>query len=764
MFTLAIVATLALSIGAGPARGQTNPWPRRFNSSAGAFVVYQPQPEELRGDKLTGRVAFSVQKKGEDNPTFGVLWFQSIVQIDRDAGTVNQRDFDVTLVHVPNLSADDAADYEHLVEDEARHWDLSGSLQELQAGLAASAKERASIDSLSHRPPRIVFKYQRSLLVLYDGAPMLEPIDNSRLQRVSNTPFAVVYDPDHRFYYLSGANLWYVATDPLGPWSVIDQPPSEVAGVVPPDTTAADRVTGTPPAIVTATQPTELISFDGEPQLEPLVDGKLLYATNTESDVLRDIDTRSIYVLLSGRWYTAKSEAGPWSWVPPDSLPEEFSRIPPDSPKGALLASVAGTDQADDAVADNEIPQTSPIRRDATDVGVVWDGPPDFEHIAGTDLEYGLNTESEVLFDGRHYFLCDQGVWYVSDDANGPWDVSVDVPDGLDDLPPTCPVYNVRYVVIYEVGPDVVYDGYLPGYLGHYPCQGVVVYGTGYYYHPWRSRHHYYPRPVMTWGFHAWYNPWVSRWSYGFSYWSGFYRVGTRWWARGPRRRSPLWFGPGGYHRPWLAGDLTPVRTPEQHTHTGDHTPVNLYNRVENAGRVVRPLGMPVTGTQPKTASLPNNVFAGKDGKVYQRTNGGWNVNQGRQWVKTTLPPTSTPVTPPYQGVAGVQRPGARPMTQPASQPQTRYQPPSQPQTRYQPPARPMTPAPQSYSPPPSWRTRPAAPSSPPTLAPSPGGLEREFQARQRGGGPAPVMTPQMRVPQPQQPKKEPERDKKKEP
>jgi hypothetical protein len=744
VLALASAASVVASMGAAPARGD-NAWPRRFDSSVGAFVVYQPQPEDLRGDRLSGRVAFSVQKRGEDVPTFGVLWFQSIVQIDRDSSTVNQSDFDVTLVHMPNLSADDAADYEHLVENEARHWDLSGSLQDLRAGLTVSARERANIDSLSHRPPRIVFKYQRSVLLLYDGAPLLEPIEGTKLQRVSNTALAVVFDPETRRYYLSGARLWYSATDPLGPWDVVDAPPPAVAAVVPPDTSTADQV-GAPPAIVTATEPTELIAFDGEPQLEPLVGDKLLYATNTESDVLRDIDTRSIYVLLSGRWYTAKTEQGPWTWVPPDQLPEEFSRIPADSPKGALLATIAGTGQADDATADNEIPQTSAIRRDATDTGVSWDGDPQFDHIPGCPLEYGVNTDAQVLFDGLNYFLCDQGVWYIAESPNGPWAVSALEPEGLDDLPPSCPVYNVRYVVIYEVTPDYVYAGYLPGYLGHYPCRGVVVYGTGYDYHPWH-RHHYYPRPC-TFGFHAWYNPWVSRWSFGFSYWSGFYRVGSRWWTSVPNHGAPMWFGPGGYHRPWLAGDLTPVRTPAQrrHDHSSDRTPVNLYHRAENAGRLARPMGHPqttVASTPPKVAPLPNNVFAGRDGKVYQRTPGGkWNVNQGRQWIHTTQVPAA-PVSPPYTShspsTPSVQKPMARPMGQP----------------------QPMTPSTPTFVAPPAWRTRPTASPSPPTLAPSPGSLERDFQARQRGSAPAAAPIAPPHAPQQAQ-KPEPDKEKKK--
>ena len=80
---------------------------------------------------------------------------------------------------------------------------------------------------------------------------------------------------------------------------------------------------------------------------------------------MRDAKTQTVYVLLSGRWYTAHGMDDPWVYVPADELPAVFKDIPADSPKGNLLASVAGTDQADDALADAEIPQTSDIARSA---------------------------------------------------------------------------------------------------------------------------------------------------------------------------------------------------------------------------------------------------------------------------------------------------------------------------------------------------------------------------------------------------------------
>src|SRR5689334_20602875 len=89
---LAIVAT-ALGMAAA-ARADEAGWPRQFDTSGGAFTMYQPQPEQLNGDVLTGRAAFSVQKAGDPNPLFGVLWFKERIEIDRDSSTVHARNLD----------------------------------------------------------------------------------------------------------------------------------------------------------------------------------------------------------------------------------------------------------------------------------------------------------------------------------------------------------------------------------------------------------------------------------------------------------------------------------------------------------------------------------------------------------------------------------------------------------------------------------------------------------------------------------------------
>lgn len=782
--TIALLATLASATRADDGAG----WPRRFDSTSGTFVIYQPQPEDLSGDLLSARAAFSLQKTVGATPIFGVLWFTEDIAIDRDSSTVRARNFDVTRVRMPDITPSQANQYEHLVEAEAANWDLSGSLDELVAGLASTERERASVEDIDNTPPRIIFVHQPAILVTVDGAPMFEPIEGTKLEAVANTPFAIIRDPASGFCWLAGANLWYRAKDPLGPWTT-DTPPAAVRAVVPADTSARDQVTGPPPLVMTATEPTELISIDGTPEYAPLVGGSLLYVTNTESDVFREVPTQMLYVLLGGRWFRAPSEQGPWEYVRGDSLPASFARVPPDSPKGHILASVPGTDQADDAIADAEIPQTSAIRRDLTGFEVYYDGEPQFAPIEGTHMLYAINSDVPVIFADGRYYACDQGVWYVADDPMGPWAVSDVRPIAIDDIPPSCPVYDTRYVWIYDVTPDVVYVGYTPGYFGCYPYDGTVVYGTGYRYRPWRGRHHYYPRP-WTWGLGPRYNPYLSRWSFGFSWWSGFLHVGFRWHSGplfSPRNTVPLWFGPGGFRRPLYANDHSMLRTRRHRRHAADvadRLPMNLYSRSWNVDRVDRQAArVPPRKYKRTPEPLPgalNNVFAGRDGRVYMRDKRGkWKVREGPKWKPTVVPSEPRSVNKGAGRGAAPEpvRPGrvapqptvmpSRPAESPPPREQaprvTRPEPTSSPAQPAERPARQAAPRAEPTQPAPV-RAQPAQPApraepqrrEPPKISSSPGNLEREYRGRQRSNEGNSSPRPQARPSPPRQEKPSP--------
>src|SRR5439155_707234 len=131
-------------------------------------------------------------------------------------------------------------------------------------------------------------------------------------------------------------------------------------------TEAAPLKKGELPAIYVSTGPAELLQLQGEPQLAPIDGTGLLQVTNTSSDMLVDPKGSYTYVLISGRWFRARSLDGPWAHVAPERLPADFAKIPENHPKGRVLTSVAGTPQARQAVIANRIPHTATIgRKDA---------------------------------------------------------------------------------------------------------------------------------------------------------------------------------------------------------------------------------------------------------------------------------------------------------------------------------------------------------------------------------------------------------------
>ena len=133
------------------------------------------------------------------------------------------------------------------------------------------------------------------------------------------------------------------------------------------------------PTIYTSQAPTELIVFKGQPDFVPIVGTQLLWASNTTSDVLIDTANNNYYALLAGRWFTAADLTGPWTFVASDALPPDFAKIPAQSLAGAVLPTVAGTPQAQEAVIENSIPQTAtvPLKNGPT-FTPNFDGPPQY--------------------------------------------------------------------------------------------------------------------------------------------------------------------------------------------------------------------------------------------------------------------------------------------------------------------------------------------------------------------------------------------------
>jgi len=666
MNCLVILASLCLT--AAMARGQDAAWPRVVEDGSTEIVVYQPQPDSLAGVTLQSRVALSIKRPTDTAPLFGAMWVTATLDVDRDQDLAQVMSIKINRTRFAGVPDSDVQSITQFLEASVPGWDLSLSLTSLKASLQTA--DGGPDADFRNDPPKVLVVNYPAILLLLDGKPRLQDAGSGGLQRVANTALPVIFDPTNKQYWFYGSSLWFTTSDLLkGSWTPVDQAPSAIANLVQDKDTlsAAQDDAGTAASatdlrsakIIVATVPTELIVTDGAPRYRPLGSGDLLYVANSGSEIFLEVATQRTFILISGRWFAGPSLQGPWTFVAPDALPKAFAQIPENSPKADDLAFVPGTDRAKDAAMDNVIPQTAGVSRNDATIDVEYDGDPKFSNIPNTSLAYAENTPSQVIRASGMYYAVEEGVWYASSLPNGPWVVSDTRPVGIDDIPPSSPVYNTKYVYIYGSTPDVVYVGYLPGYRWSLPYRGVVFYGTGWGYHGWFGRV-YYPRPA-TWGFCVRYNAWAG-WSFGMSWRAGWLGISAHWgsawggWhpAYGAGYRAGFWagyhaggwFGPGGYRPPRPIG-WRPVYGPGGYRPgygpwAGGRPGYNIYNRPGYAGVHPRPAsfpGRPGPGYHPdagyrstKPAMRPNNVFADRDGNIHRNTGDDWQRHENQSW------------------------------------------------------------------------------------------------------------------------------------
>ncbi len=552
---LSVFWALLMLVSLPSVLAQDSGWPRTLPLEQGMVTIYQLQVDEMSDDIIHFRAALAYRATAGSEPVFGAGWFESRVEIDQSKRIVHPTDLKVSETRFPAGTDDVQAELSAVLAQQSPIWNLDFSLDELQAALKTAQAESKAVQNLNTAPPQIIYRDHPTLLISMDGEPVLREIENSPLEAVINTPYPLIFDGKH--YYLNAAkDVWYRADKATGPYQFEASPPEDIAAMVNADEPGAtdeqpvEPITAAnAPEIVVSTEPAELIVTEGPAAFVPLIDD-LLVLQNSDDDVFMHVSSQKYYIVLAGRWYHASSLNGPWAYQPADDLPTAFAHIPQDSNQADSRVYVAGTKEAREAVLDAQVPQTAAVERGIVDIEVEYDGEPIYQPVDGTDLVYIQNTGSTVLLSDGLYYLVEDGVWYVSSTPNGPWQVSTHRPAQVDTILPTSPVYNTKYVHVYDSTPSVVYVGYTPGYTGSYVYHNTIFYGSGWYYPPWVSPYYYYPRH-STWGFNVSYNPWYG-WNFGLSWGWGPFSVG--YYTGGYWHYSHYWhhrhygrWGPGGY-------------------------------------------------------------------------------------------------------------------------------------------------------------------------------------------------------------------------
>jgi hypothetical protein len=194
-----------------------------------------------------------------------------------------------------------------------------------------------------------------------------------------------------------------------------------------------------PPKIFSSSTPAILVIFMGEPRFEPVATNRtdLLFALNTNWDVLYDTESRMYYVLNGDGWLTAPDALkGPWT--PAQTLPPAIYSLPATANWAEARKHLPGKPAKS---APRVFVTTEPAEL------ILTDGPPTYLPVSGTRLLHVNNTASLLFLntgDGKLYFLV-AGRWFRGGSLNGPWSAaSADLPPDFAQIPDNDPMAFVK--------------------------------------------------------------------------------------------------------------------------------------------------------------------------------------------------------------------------------------------------------------------------------------------------------------------------------
>ena len=243
-------------------------WPRDIKAGDYTITLYQPQLETFEGHKLTGRMALSVKDK-KDEMTFGVLWFDALLDSDKESRTAALESLDIVRVKFPDVDDNDAniIKLKELIEADIEKTSVVMSLDDIRASLETVEMEAQLSDQLNNTPPVIYFRKEPTVLVSIDGAPKLKKVENSDLQYVQNTPFFIVKGKS--LYYLKGENSWYDSKEVVSDsWKPTKNVPKDIQKLAEQKFEGAeeenpDGKSDVIPKVIVVDKPSELVVTDG---------------------------------------------------------------------------------------------------------------------------------------------------------------------------------------------------------------------------------------------------------------------------------------------------------------------------------------------------------------------------------------------------------------------------------------------------------------------------------------------------------------------
>jgi len=666
----AITVLTITNLAAKTANPPSDPgWPRQRTNEKGRLVYYQPQVDAWTNFKeLSFRMAFSLTPKG-GKEIVGVVEVQAQTDVNVDDHSVLLRDFKIKDVKLPGLDPEKTSQMDQAVRSflPPDHTVVM-ALDRLVASVEKT--QAPATVQVQNDPPKIFVSYTPAILLDIDGEPTRAQIADTNMGFVVNSNFPLFFEKGGDNYLFTGEQ-WLKSPILEGPWAPVANLPKDMTKVANDPQWAqmkkpilSPSAKGKPPTIFYSNKPAEVILFKGQPNYANIPGTQLTVATNTDADLFVYTPTQAYYYLAAGRWFKASDLKGPWTYTTPD-LPPDFANIPENSPAGRVLVSVPGTDDAKDAVLMAQVPTTATVDPKAAEQAkVTYTGDPEFKPIEGTSMQYATNTADKVIKVGDVYYLCLQGVWFMSPSATGPWTTANSVPKEIYTIPASSPVYNVTYVTQSTTPEGTVQSSYTAGYLGTFitgaAVGAILASGTGYYYPP------YYGYPV---GGYPIYRPYAATYGVGAYYntYSGAYGVARGVYGPYGGAAAGAAYNPytGTYARgataygPYGSRSVAQAYNPYTGTYAATKQGSNAYsswgqsvvsngnksayaqhysNANGTVGSIQGSQGGAAAGASTKygdtavAKTSSGNMYATHDGNVYKNTGNGWSSYDNGNW------------------------------------------------------------------------------------------------------------------------------------
>lgn len=186
-----------------------------------------------------------------------------------------------------------------------------------------------------------------------------------------------------------------------------------------------------PPPIFYSDTLSILVTFFGEPELKPVIkdDTSLMFAVNTNWDVLFDTASSSYYLLADNQWLVSSNiKSGPWAAA--KKLPNSFQKLPNDENWSEVKSRLGLLGVAGQAPAVFVTYQPSEL--------IQTQGAPQMSPVSGTRLMYITNTEDDLFFlpAQKNFYYLTAGRWFVAMSLKGPWTAaSLTLPEDFQKIP-----------------------------------------------------------------------------------------------------------------------------------------------------------------------------------------------------------------------------------------------------------------------------------------------------------------------------------------